>query len=1189
MGDPIRIHDRYTQGRLIGRGAMGDVYEGRDDQTGERVAIKVLRPELVAGHPEMVERFRREAQALRLLNHPNIVKVLAADERDDRYTLVMDYAAGGTLADLLRRQPQLPLDRALAIALELADALTRTHHLNIVHRDIKPANILLAEDGTPRLTDFGLAFSPSEQRLTQPGLALGTWLYISPEIFNGAVANVRSDIWSFGVVLYEMLAGRTPFRGDTLAAIAHEITTASFASVRYFRDDIPAALDQLINQMLAKDAVLRIASFRQIGAALETIHAGANAAHGMTADPLLDSAPVSVEIEVQWSDEAPTPPTSGPRLLAHLAAPPVRPGQTPRPRLVNALNESLKRGHTLTLVSAPAGFGKTALVSGWLEKASRPYAWYTLDSSDNDPVQFLHDLIAALQQVDSRIGETTRSLLTAPQFPGVASLVTPLVNDLATATPLTLALDDYQRVTDETVQALVQFLLDHLPPGQHLIVLTRQDPPLRLARLRVNGRITELRERDLRFTAQEAAAFLRRALPFKLTTADAARLTDRTEGWIAGLQLAVLALREHPDEVENVIRDFTGDHHYVTDYLLSEVLDRLPPEQRDFLRQTSILDRLNASLCDAVTETRSSRQMLEQLAQTNAFIQPLDHQQSWYRYHALFAGALRNMLSDAEAAGLHQRAARWFQARELANEAIHHAQSAAALTGDYREIVQVIHANIEAAFNAGRVATLLGWLHALPESVLDAEPELGVYIAWADAVSGGLEAARARLPGIWRALQAQPNSPAVSGVQLVEALLALAAGDYDAVISHSQAALASPHADQTPWYRITLWVLAEAQERSQPIAQAITTLQTAASHSATRGKAAFAALLDASLARALNLHGARRQAEAVCQQAIIRYVDGPGQPMPVAAIVLCQQVFLHYEANALADAEALQAQTLALALQLGFESVLTVAYGQAALLQAAQGKQAAALASIRQALAHTAGDSLADTSWISAVEGAVLVHSDLAAARDWAETHNLRPDMPLDYLHLEQYVVLARLLLAEGERAQALAWLNRLDTFAVERGYVRLLISVRILQALAVADDDEALALALLRSAVTLAADDNYQRAFLDEAVEVFELLAQIRPHAPAFIDALIEAGGPSWSERSLQALRETLSDAEMNLLNRVANGLSNAEIGKNLSQATDTALHSVNQLARKLGASSRTQMVSLARRLRRPDDHSES
>lgn len=283
----VLINGRYQVGRLLGGGAMGNVYAGTDTLTGETVAIKQLRPELTTAAPDLVERFLREGEALRRLNHPNIVKVLNTVDEGNRHYIIMEYVGGGSLADLLLREPRLPLDRVVSIGLELSDALSRAHHLQILHRDIKPANILLAEDGTPRLTDFGLARMGEMPRLTETGTILGTLSYLSPEVFEGRAVNERSDIWSFGVVLFDMLAGRLPFNGDTAFDLMWAVKTHPLPVIENLRGGMPPALANLIRRMLRKDNPARPESARQVGAELETIQKALRGSQARAAPPLI--------------------------------------------------------------------------------------------------------------------------------------------------------------------------------------------------------------------------------------------------------------------------------------------------------------------------------------------------------------------------------------------------------------------------------------------------------------------------------------------------------------------------------------------------------------------------------------------------------------------------------------------------------------------------------------------------------------------------------------------------------------------------------------------------------------------------------------------------------------------------------------------------------------------------------------
>lgn len=1094
------ILDRYEIGSLIGRGGMAEVFQGRDQQTGIPVAIKRLRGDLITTQPESVERFRRESEVLGKLNHPNIVKLLTAGESGGQYYLIMEYVGGGTLADLLKRQPQLPLEQALGIALELADALARTHHLKIVHRDIKPTNILLAEDGTPRLTDFGLAFARSAARLTQPGIAVGTWLYLSPEVFSGSPPDERSDIWSFGLTLYEMLCGRLPFHGDTPTAILREITNSTIPRVTEFRHDVPAKLDHLIQRMLMRDTVLRAGSFRQIGAEIENI---LKQSHVNT--PV--SEPLSMPIEVQWTEKAEIPPSdSAPYLLTKISMPPLRQQHVIRERLIRSLDAGLMQGRGLTVVSAPPGFGKTTLVIAWLSAATRPVAWLSLDEHDNDLVHFLHYLIAALERVDARIGNTTHQLLSVPQLASLVPLLTPLINDLTGTPPLILVLDDYQAIHSDRVHEAMRFIVEHLPPSLHLVITSREEPALPLARLRVRNRITEIRERDLRFSADEAAAFLNETMRLNLAPAINEQLFQHTEGWIAALQLAALALQQEDAEAQPLIDEFTGDQRYLLDYLISEVLERQSEQARAFLRHTSILDQLCAPLCDAVLETSGSETILDQLERSNVFLLPLDQRRKWFRYHRLFADVIRLTLDPDEEVPLYQRAATWFAARSAGVEAVRYALAAAGRSHDYRQAVELITAFIQSYLNEGQLMTVLGWVNALPNNILSAHPELLIDRAWILVVLGELERADHALASAeinWERL----NVAARGKLRLTQAFLALARGELALTVQFGQESnqLLS-QTDCANWRVTALWVLAEAQERSAPITEAIASLREAAEVGGASGSSLFKSVIALSLATALNLNGQRREAISVCRAAGEHNLESDGQTYPAAPLLLSRMAELAYEANDLAQAQNYVQQAQALARQLGFDMVTAVNEAVAARLSIARGDFDDALLHLRTASAAS-HSSLADTTWIRALEGVVyLKRGDLLAARKWAFETGLQQDHPLHYLHMDQHIVYARLLLADTSLEELNRWLNNLDAFATERGYRRWLISIRLLRALAAARaNHQHRANELLADAVRRAAPENYIRALLDEP-DVLALLPAVRSEAPDFVDTVLRA-----------------------------------------------------------------------------------
>ena len=366
-------------------------------------------------------------------------------------------------------------------------------------------------------------------------------------------------------------------------------------------------------------------------------------------------------------------------LATKLYIPPPRPNVVLRPHLIERLNEGLHRTPSVTLVSAPVGYGKTTLVSEWVACCERPVAWLSLEEGDSDPTRFLAYLVAALQTLPANTGAGVLSELQAPLILPIESVLTGLINEI-TAFPyqFTLVLDDYHLVDSKPIDQALTFLIEHLPRQMHLVITTREDPNLPLARLRAQGQLTELRAADLRFTPTEAAEFLNQVMSLSLSAEDIAALDNRTEGWIAGLQLAALSMRGRED-VHQFIKAFAGENRYIVDYLIEEVLQRQSECVRSFLLQTSILGWLSGPLCDAVTGQLECNVLLQGLERSNLFVSPLDDKRHWFRYHPLFADVLRAHLIDEQPDQvpiLHQRASEWYEQNGSAADAIRHALAA---------------------------------------------------------------------------------------------------------------------------------------------------------------------------------------------------------------------------------------------------------------------------------------------------------------------------------------------------------------------------------------------------------------------------------------------------------------------------------------------------------------------------------
>ncbi len=575
-------------------------------------------------------------------------------------------------------------------------------------------------------------------------------------------------------------------------------------------------------------------------------------------------------------------------LHTKLYSPPLRPSLIPRPQLIAKINHGLSG--KLTLVSAPAGFGKTTIMTEWLSQATIDCAqvgWFSLDEADNHPNQFLMYLVAALQTIDDDLGETAVTLLQSPQPVPKEAVLTSLLNDLAASSAgqqLFLVLDDYHLITETAVHDALTYLLENLPPNMHLILITRADPPLPLARLRVRGQMTEIRQADLCFTAVEAAAFLNEVMSLSLTTEQIEKLEARTEGWIAGLQLAAISMRERND-VAGFVTAFSGSHRFVMDYLAEEALQGLPDAEQQFLLQTSILNRLNGDLGEAITGQKGGQQTLERLEEANMFLIPLDDNRVWFRYHHLFKDVLANRLQrdfPEQIPDLHLQAARWHQQNNLFTEAIAHA-----LAGKHEQLAaEIVESQVLNLLKAGQVTTLSAWLNQLPPQLVPQRPQLGIATAWVYLLMGALEPIDTYLTTAEKTLDDHPNSAELLGeIAAIRTYQAARLGLVEQAIEQAHVAFDLLAEDNLTVRCVVAFVLGGVYYLQQDFPQAISTMQEASQLGKQAGNIHVAVSALSSAGDLLYQQGDLAASESAYQQAIQLGTARNGQPMPVTASV----------------------------------------------------------------------------------------------------------------------------------------------------------------------------------------------------------------------------------------------------------------------------------------------------------------
>jgi len=871
-----------------------------------------------------------------------------------------------------------------------------------------------------------------------------------------------------------------------------------------------------------------------------------------------------------------------------------------RPRLIQKLNAGLDCG--FILVSAPAGYGKSTLLSAWLSRLEAPAAWLSLDDSDNDPSRFLAYVVAALRLIDPSIEEMPESSSAQGPEHDLEALLTPLINHLTLSRlPCCLVLDDYHMIQNQVVHQTVSFLLEHRPPPLKLVLVTRADPPLPLARLRAKSCLLELRLADLRFTLQEAADFLSHTMGLKISDEDVARLTQRTEGWIAGLQIAALSM-QNTEDISGFIRTLTGSHHYIFDYLLEEILGRQSTSVQRFLLYTSILDQLTAPLCDALLEgdeasitSRPSSLVLEELDHANLFIIPLDHEQRWYRYHPLFAELLRGYLkknNPAQVAILHARASSWFEAHGLIPDAIRHSLAAS----DWERIVRLISANIFALLEQNELNDVARQIENLTGESSRARPWLLIGRAWLAAYTGQLSSvepilklAEAEIDGLNSEVELQTLGGHIAAIRSytnwIDDKWDVAAGAARAALEWLPENEYMIRCQAASMLGLTLLDLDEGCKAfEQAIAYA---RKTSISHVTIFAHGSYAWLLA--------MQGKLRQANAACNEAI-RLAQSSNSPqlLPTLSHVYTTLSFVLYEWNDLEG--ALQYSKEAVNLARRWEQVDALHFGLSYLSYAlfASGEVSEAFDTLQQAWQVASRTSL----WfkhitISQQVELFLAQNNLDAALSCLQQAGVDISDP-SKLNLHSYksgymvLMIVPLYLAQKQYVMALTLIERLIKELEDRKLGFWLVRVLVSQALAYHGlRQDAQALASLKRALTLAVPEGYMRTFIQEGERLRPLLQQAHKAGiyPQYISKLLAGYGQS-TERlpmrttSMSGLFEPLSEREMDVLKLLAQGCTDKKIADSLVIARETVHKHLKNIYGKLDVHSRTEAILRAREL---------